>query len=475
MSEAERFDELWSASLDATLTPAEEQELLALLEGDPSRGDAALERYRLHRLLELATKEDERDCFVRSTMDRIRATDKPTPTGRTRPLAQRLPRSLYFALGVAALLLVALVIATRDKPKPPSSTPARLTLAELDGVIQWRPSPSSEERVLQQGQPIESGLLESLAPEARFRVEGFDGLSLHSLGVTRLAIEAKSEDVIDLERGRLSIDCNRDKGARRLRLRTRDLELDLISARFDIEVEPFASTLRVTEGSLQLTRRSDGSAFTLSAGERATVSILGKATPPQPDRVEPVRTWRADLDIAANSEARMDAFESLELAINKKLELGAITSKESLLYRKKAWGDIQSKVFSKGPLRARRSRVDGIPVELIHLVPPRQGDRLVELVEGGRIIMQGRLKRSADLYLRLSYRHVGDSEIHRLTLRRRVDVGGEGAFKLALSLSELLRSAPRASGGPRELLAVSGYTERDMGLELRRFELLPPS
>jgi hypothetical protein len=271
VSQAERFETLWTDFLEGELDGSGREELGRMLESDASLLRQAADAYQVHRLLGLALQPEEAGAFVRATMGRLPKDRESFVTG----LMDRLRggtgapetrhgtgfrRILPFAVtaGAAACLTLAAIhfsgIAP-TKPTPPQPAPSAVdapayacvaTLVFAD-QCRWE----ADGPVPIEGQRLAPGRIRLADGLAIVRFDG--GAAAAFSGGTELEIESRV--AARLARGRVTVRAAGDASG--FAVRTPAAEMVDLGTEFAVVVEPDGATeLHVLEGEVEIRKRN---------------------------------------------------------------------------------------------------------------------------------------------------------------------------------------------------------------------------
>ncbi|HXG62990.1 MAG TPA: FecR domain-containing protein [Planctomycetota bacterium] len=279
----ERFDTLASEYLDGSLSPAEAQELAALLEADPERRRAFADLVRQGRALARVLDSRPPEDFARGVMKEIEENGGPFVAGvmgEIRSSARPRRRPGWTAAGLAAAVAGALVIwATVRVPGSAELLQTGPGVAVVRGGVTVPARPGA---VLHNGD--------------RVRSAGTGGAVIGYAGEeTRLEIEAGTElrilseggrKVIELARGEIRARVAPQPSGRPMLIRAPHARAEVLGTRLKLSATDEATRLEVEEGRVRLVREEDGRSvivpprhFTLAGPE---AGLDPEPVPPSP-------------------------------------------------------------------------------------------------------------------------------------------------------------------------------------------------
>jgi len=280
----ERLEELTATYLDGALSPAETLELDNHLRADPLAARQFAEFYAQDRMLgELHRSEDvraiesimadvrrEEGAFVGSVMEQVRQ-QRPQLTVGGMAVAltwlQRLCRSRLAWIGATAMLLIGayhfVLFPVEGRPVLLTG-PGSVVRLERDGAE----LPAFDGLKLLANDILMISGTNSVGvnynPE-KTRIELLPGTTL------RLLDWAKGKH-FDLRQGKLEASVAHQRPFKAMLVRTPEAEARVLGTRFSLTTATNRTQLDVDEGLVRLTRRSDGTAVKVSAGQYAIVA-----------------------------------------------------------------------------------------------------------------------------------------------------------------------------------------------------------
>jgi hypothetical protein len=281
----EHFQTLLARVLDDELTPTESDELIAWLRQNPAAGSEVNEQLQLWELFSqqvraerssgafaeacrtrLLANADERK-FVHETELRLRRSVEPdgiSLADRLLHLRQRITRWLLSprrALAAAVIMVCVFVLPGFLRPQ---------------GVPELASFTGTQIQILRGGQAVTAQGRLRLQPDDVIRTTG-EGRAVISYDpeATRIELESNSElklltwnsgKRVNLRAGKLEATVARQRAFQPMILVTRQAEARVLGTKFTLTAETNATRLEVTEGNVELIRKSDDAVVKVSAG-----------------------------------------------------------------------------------------------------------------------------------------------------------------------------------------------------------------
>jgi ferric-dicitrate binding protein FerR (iron transport regulator) len=277
----ERFDELASEYLDGNLSPAEAEELAALLEADSERRRAFAEIVRQGRVLARALDSRPPEDFARRVMRALEGNGAPfvaAVMGEVRSVARPRRRSGWTAAGLAAAVAGALVIwATLRSPGAAELLQAgpEASLVRGGAAVPARPG-----AILRSGDLLRAG--------------GTGGAVIGYAGEgTRLEVESGTDlrildeggrKVIELARGEIRARVAPQPPGRPMLIRAPHARAEVLGTQLKLSATDEATRLEVEEGRVRLVREEDGRSVVVPPRH---FTLVGSETRLDPEPVPP--------------------------------------------------------------------------------------------------------------------------------------------------------------------------------------------
>jgi len=276
--------ELVEQLLQGTATEAQLEQLRESL-----RTSSEARRFYLH-YMNLHSALRRRFAFA---VEDEAATDDSSREAQSRPKTQRAVRRLWIGAGVVALMiLAALVFLLRD-------TPNLATIAEVSGAVEWTGAGGQVVTSLTPGTTLDGGTLELLSADAWVKLVFPDRSTVTVLGRSTLTIAADHGIRIRLGEGRMAASVSPQPRSHPMLVDTPTARLEVLGTQFDIEVEKAATTLRVNQGRVRITRLADGRVAEVPADHQVVVPASRSNALKVVPRPGPVHVWRSNLPCGA--------------------------------------------------------------------------------------------------------------------------------------------------------------------------------
>ena len=207
-------------------------------------------------------------------------------------------------LAAAAVIIVALIAslyfqqANTKRPdriavQQPSVDLPIARISGLSGPLQWTGDGGRVTYDLSAGAELSGGTIEGLAPGSWFELEFNDGSTATISGNSMLTFSDDDQKELHLKAGSLSSSVKPQPAGKPMLIYTRSAMLEVVGTQFEVEAETAATMLNVSEGSVRVTRFSDGNSVDVPARHRV-VAAADREMRPVPVR-KSVSQWKSEL------------------------------------------------------------------------------------------------------------------------------------------------------------------------------------
>jgi hypothetical protein len=278
-------------------------ELRQLLAKDDRLLQIAADSYRTHRLLGLHVQDSKsgQDHFVRETMNRLPA-EADQFVGAV--MRQLLPAGTgnsgirggkwRAALAAAVLLVAGVYFFLKARVEPEVAA-----LTEMNGALQWTGDGGRVVRDLEAGGLLHGGTLESLSADSWAVLTFRDGSTVTLSGQSMLTISAGEQKELHLREGNVSAWVAPQRDGSPMLIHTPTAKLEVLGTRLDIEAETSATTLRVNEGRVRVTRLADGNVVEVGTDHQVVASASRLSEFKVTRRPASVSSWQSSLPTGA--------------------------------------------------------------------------------------------------------------------------------------------------------------------------------
>lgn len=200
----------------------------------------------------------------------------------------------WFRIGSSAAAVAMVVIASLYFLWPSGVEPiARIT--GLCGPLQWTGDGGQVSFDMTIGTELMGGTVEGLAPGSWCKLEFNDGSTATISGDSMLTFSDDGQKKLHLKQGNLSSNVRPQPANKPMLIYTRSAWLEVLGTQFEVEAEPAATMLNVSEGSVRVIRYSDGISVEVPAMHRVVAAadyvMLPKRVPPSVSR------WKSELSL----------------------------------------------------------------------------------------------------------------------------------------------------------------------------------
>lgn len=371
-----KLDTLLARLVDETITETEFQELEQLLDNSAD----AQRRYLHYMDLHADLQNVDEVKSIKVTNQRQWATG---------------------LLALATILVLACFFLWQDaRPTP------MIQIIDADGAVRWLGDGGKVELAVTSGQKLPSGTLETRTPDASVELAFFDGTTLSLTGRSALMVSIMEErKVLRLREGNLSIDVVKQAPGKPLQVFTPSSEAEVLGTQFSVKANEFSSQYTVNEGRVRVKRITDGQIQEVTA-DQEVVSALELGTDfTATSRRKTVTHWQSDL-LRDRLHGHWEPDSGMRAMPH--LWKGTVAEPET-------------------------------PVLLYSVVlDPSTGKRPpVQLTEGTRLKVQGRIDRPHPIYVGFGTNRARGGPISKYSVRNvKVTPGDDDRFTLELALSE---------------------------------------
>jgi len=359
------------------------------------------------------------------------------PRTKTRRAGHRLWTG---AAAVVLMIAAAVVFLLRD-------TPNLTMIAEASGAVEWTGAGGQVVTHLAPGTALGGGTLELLSADSWVKLAFPDRSTVTLLGGSTLTIAADHGIRIRLGEGRMSASVSPQPRSRPMLVDTPTARLEVLGTQFDIEVEKAATTLRVNQGRVRITRLADGRVAEVPADHQVVVPASRSGPLEVVPRPGPVHVWRSNLPCGA----AYGQWLSPSPPACSRLEAAPIL----LDYPKQpATVYLAAGSFSRGP------------------APP------IVLAPGARLRLRLWLRTSADVYFGLTMKHLKGGFAGKYIARRRLQTAPppDQPMEIELRAEDFRPQEEEFPHSPLGLELVDWWCftyNVDAGLGITSVELLP--
>ncbi|MDP6718709.1 MAG: FecR domain-containing protein [Pirellulaceae bacterium] len=368
------LEQLIAAWLDGRISESESEALQQRLNESPEA------RTTFHRYVQLdaglrEAANTDRQGFSENDQGvsgGVMGGNLATPVAKANPLT-----SLRILLAIAGVVIVALTVglyvsaqrqieATSKDVDRSMSEPPIAKITGLTGSLTWTGDRGQIIRDVKVGSELDGGTIEGMAPDSWFELKFNDGSTVMIAGTSTLTFSDFGQKELHLKRGRLAASVVRQPEGKPMLIHTRSAVLKVLGTRFEVETKLDSTSLFVSEGTVQLKRRSDGRTVEVPAQHRVVTSSDGDMSATPIPSV--VHGWKSQLHLdPADLYGKWSAPAS-----DKSASLKAI------------------------PFVPQENK--GLTLHLLGLPVNRVDDSPVVVQSGSRFLVRGRLQISADLF-----------------------------------------------------------------------------
>lgn len=200
-------------------------------------------------------------------------------------LDARRGRSIRFlrgmlAVAAAAILMLSTLLfhsqsareATNSVPAEDSELAAIAQITGLSGSMIWTGDRGRILREVSVGTELAGGTIEGLSPDSWFELQFRDGSEVTISGASMLTFSDDGQKRLRLREGRMTADVVPQPAGKPMVIQTRSARLTVLGTSFDVEAELPATTVNVREGTVRVTRASDGKEIDVPANHRVVAA-----------------------------------------------------------------------------------------------------------------------------------------------------------------------------------------------------------
>ncbi|QDV47483.1 fec operon regulator FecR [Stieleria neptunia] len=262
------WDDLVERHLRGELNQREQEQLAGWLDSDASLREDFVRQ---------ATWDTELTEVVRSGGDR-QSEMATLLAGKDDMQPRRTPAIMRALLAVAATTILALSYALVNQEAAPetiatdqsSGSVARIT--GLSGSLIWTGDRGELVRDIRVSTELAGGTIEGLSPDSWFELQFNDGSEVTTSGASMLTFSDDGQKRLRLREGRMSADVAPQPVGKPMVIQTRSATLTVLGTSFDVEAELPATAVSVREGTVRVTRTSDGKEIDVSANHRVVAA-----------------------------------------------------------------------------------------------------------------------------------------------------------------------------------------------------------
>jgi len=165
----------------------------------------------------------------------------------------------------------------------------------LSGPLQWTGDGGRVDFDMRVGAELAGGTVEGLVPGSWFELTFSDGSTATISGNSMLTVSDQGQKKLYLKAGNLSGKVKPQPAGKPMLIYTRSALLEVLGTQFEVEAETVATVLNVSEGSVRVTRFSDGSTVDVPARHRLIAAADRDMLPrPVPHSVS---HWKSELSL----------------------------------------------------------------------------------------------------------------------------------------------------------------------------------
>ncbi len=275
------------------LSESEMERLAELLDSDPSlRKD----------FVQQASWETELAEVLRTGDDDAARRFDSSIAGQ---LETRQSRSIRFlrgmlAVAAAAILMLSTLLFTSRSENGSSIEPDAVAMDSiaqitgLSGSMIWTGDRGQILREITVGTELAGGTIEGLSPDSWFELRFNDGSEVAISGASMLTFSDDGQKRLRLREGRMSADVAPQPAGKPMVIQTRSATLTVLGTSFDVEADLPATAVSVREGTVRVTRTSDGKEIDVPANHR----VIAAADQDLERRqiADVVRNWKSRIE-----------------------------------------------------------------------------------------------------------------------------------------------------------------------------------
>lgn len=264
----QEWNELVERHMVGELSEPEMERLAELLDSDSGLRKDFVER---------ASWETELVQVLRTDGDNATSdidTSIADQMGKRQDRSIRILRAMLTIAAVAIFMLSALLFTPNNdlKVEVAEETPKKwdsiAQITGLSGSMIWTGDRGQIIRGIEVGAELSGGTIEGLSPDSWFELQFIDGSRVTISGASMLTFSDDGQKRLRLREGRMSADVSPQPDGMPMVIQTRTASLTVLGTSFDVEADLPATSVVVREGTVRVTRTSDGKAVDVPANHR---------------------------------------------------------------------------------------------------------------------------------------------------------------------------------------------------------------
>lgn len=262
------WEDLVDRRLFGELSESEMKRFAELLDSDSSLRKNFVER---------ATRDTELADVIRGAGE-YSADPEVMHTREDEIPNRRTNRVMRFLLAVAATVIFVLSFALlneRSRTAPVVADASNGSIAQISGLsgsLIWTGDRGQMLREITEGTELSGGTIEGLSPDAWFELRFNDGSKVTISGTSMLTFSDAGQKRLRLREGRMSADVAQQPVGNPMIIQTRTATLTVLGTSFDVEADLPATAVSVREGTVRVTRSSDGKEIDVPANHRVVAA-----------------------------------------------------------------------------------------------------------------------------------------------------------------------------------------------------------
>ena len=300
MTDGRELEDLIDRHLHGELDERDQERLAEWLDTDPAARKLFIQHVHWDTQLAEAVREGQA-----SNPDGIKIlsgtespddsrTRKTLSSGGTQLLGTLLALSLIVIAGLATVLIQERSTVLENLPGRPHVDPSIARITGLSGPMIWTGDRGELVGDIRVGTELAGGTIEGLSPDSWFELQFKDGSEVTISGASMLTFSDDGQKRLRLREGRMAADVTPQPQGQPMVIQTRTATLTVLGTSFDVEADLPATALSVREGTVRVTRTSDGHEIDVPANHRV-IAAADQVMKSQPiERI--VQHWRSRID-----------------------------------------------------------------------------------------------------------------------------------------------------------------------------------